>query len=153
MGETWQEKGEAPDWQRLYDRRDDWMLGATPEGVLVLAGGADVQRDRIEIDVWDWGRSQRSWLIDHVVIDGDTARPEVWSELTEFLGTTWAHAGGPQMALARMAIDSGDGMTTDAVYSWVRSVGRGQVIAINGGKSCAFPCMFRTDLRAGVGLN
>jgi phage terminase large subunit GpA-like protein len=27
------------------------------------------------------------------------------------------------MALARMAIDTGDGVTTDAVYSWVRSVG------------------------------
>jgi phage terminase large subunit GpA-like protein len=132
LGETWQEKGEAPDWQRLYDRREDWQLGMAPEGVLVLTGGADVQRDRIEIDVWGWGRNLRSWLVDHIVIEGDTARPEIWAKLTEFLNTTWPHEGGANMALARMAIDSGDGVTTDAVYSWVRSVGRGQVIAVKG---------------------
>jgi phage terminase large subunit GpA-like protein len=132
LGETWQEKGEAPDWQRLYERREDWQLGMAPEGVLVLTGGADVQRDRIEIDVWGWGRNLRSWLVDHIVIEGDTARPEIWAKLTEFLNTTWPHAGGANMALARMAIDTGDGVTTDAVYSWVRSVGRGQVLAVKG---------------------
>lgn len=132
LGETWQEKGEAPDWQRLYERRENWQLGEAPEGVLVLTGGADVQRDRIEIDVWGWGRGMRSWLVDHIVLEGDTARPEIWNDLTEFLTTTWPHAGGAHMALARMAIDTGDGVTTDAVYSWVRSVGRGQVIAIKG---------------------
>jgi phage terminase large subunit GpA-like protein len=132
LGETWQEKGEAPDWQRLYERREDWQLGMAPEGVLVLTGGADVQRDRIEIDIWGWGRNLRSWLVDHIVIEGDTARPEIWAKLTEFLNTTWPHEGGANMALARMAIDSGDGVTTDAVYSWVRSVGRGQVLAVKG---------------------
>ena len=75
LGETWQERGEAPDWQRLYERREDWQLGAAPEGVLILTAGADVQRDRIEIDVWGWGRSLESWLVDHVVLEGDTARP------------------------------------------------------------------------------
>lgn len=132
LGETWQEKGEAPDWQRLYERRENWQLGEAPEGVLVLTAGADVQRDRIEIDVWGWGRGLRSWLVDHVVIEGDTARPEIWNDLTEFLNTNWPHENGAHMALARMAIDTGDGVTTDAVYSWVRSVGRGQVIAIKG---------------------
>lgn len=132
LGETWQEKGEAPDWQRLYDRREDWHLGQAPEGVLVLTGGADVQRDRIEIDIWGWGRDLRSWLVDHVVLEGDTARPEIWSDLTEFLGESWGHASGARMSLARMAIDSGDGVTTDAVYSWVRAAGRGQVLAIKG---------------------
>lgn len=132
LGETWQEKGEAPDWQRLYDRRENWHLGQAPAGVLVLTAGADVQRDRIEIDVWGWGRNLRSWLVDHVVLEGDTARPEVWADLTEFLGETWGHESGPRMSLARLAIDSGDGVTTDAVYSWVRSAGKGQVIAVKG---------------------
>ena len=132
LGETWQEKGEAPDWQRLYDRREDWQLGVAPEGVLVLTAGADVQRDRIEIDVWGWGRNLQSWLVDHVVLEGETARPEIWHDLTEFLTTTWPHAGGAQMALARLAIDTGDGATTDAVYAWVRSVGRGRVLAVKG---------------------
>lgn len=132
LGETWQEKGEAPDWERLYERREDWKLGTVPEGALVLTAGADVQRDRLEIDVWGWGRANESWLIDHVVLDGDTAQEAVWREMTEFLGTTWEHASGQHMALARLAIDTGDGVTTGSVYSWVRSAGRGQVIAVKG---------------------
>ncbi|MBW7057534.1 phage terminase large subunit family protein [Paracoccus bogoriensis] len=132
LGETWQERGEAPDWQRLYDRREDWKLGAAPEGVLILTAGADVQRDRIEIDIWGWGRNLESWLVDHVVLDGDTARPEIWAGLTDFLRRTWPHASGVPMALARLAIDSGDGATTDAVYAWARSAGPGQVVPIKG---------------------
>lgn len=132
LGETWQEKGEAPDWQRLYERRSQRKMGSVPAGALVLTAGADVQRDRIEIDVWAWGRNLESWLVDHVVIEGDTAGAEIWKELSAFLSTTWEHDAGTRMALARLAIDSGDGATTNAVYSWVRSAGKGQVIAIKG---------------------
>ena len=41
-----------------------------PAGGLFLTAGADVQKDRIEVDVWAWGRGLESWLIDHIVIDG-----------------------------------------------------------------------------------
>ena len=132
LGETWQERGEAPDWQRLYERRELFDLGTVQEGALVLTAGADVQRDRIEVDVWGWGRDVRSWLVDHIVLEGDTARVEVWDELSKLLGETWPHAGGARMALARLAIDTGDGGTTDAVYSWVRAAGQGQVVAVKG---------------------
>lgn len=134
LGETWQERGEAPDWQRLYDRREDRLMGQVPAGGLILTAGADVQRHpgRIEIDIWAWGRNLESWLVDHVVLEGDIARPEVWADLSDFLGETWPHKSGARMALARMAIDSGDGATTDAVYAWARRVGHGQVLPIKG---------------------
>lgn len=126
LGETWQERGEAPDWQRLYERREDFALGQVPEGALMLTAGADVQRDRIEIDVWGRGRNLESWLVDHVVLEGDTAREKVWADLTDVPGETWEHAGGARMALARLAIDTGD------VYGWCRRMGHGQVIAVKG---------------------
>ncbi|SFC44857.1 phage terminase large subunit family protein [Tropicimonas isoalkanivorans] len=132
LGETWQERGEAPDWQRLYERREGWRLGMVPEGALVLTAGADVQRNRIEIDIWGWGRGMQSWLVDHIVLDGDPARQELWDDLTGLLSETWPLASGERMALARLAIDTGDGATTDAVYAWCRAMGRGQVIAIKG---------------------
>ena len=56
LGETWIETGEAPDWQRLYDRRERWAPGTVPKGGLFLTAGADIQKDRIEVDVWAWGR-------------------------------------------------------------------------------------------------
>lgn len=130
LGEVWQEKGEAPDWERIYERREDWRLGSAPDGVLVLTAGADVQRDRIEVSVWGWGRELRSWLVDHIVLEGDTGRAEVWARLTDLLGETWPHASGQRIALAKLAIDSGD--QADLVYSWARAQGRGQVLVIKG---------------------
>ena len=41
-------------------------------------GGADVQKDRIEVSVWAFGRGKESWLVEHRVLMGDTARDEVW---------------------------------------------------------------------------
>jgi phage terminase large subunit GpA-like protein len=131
LGETWQERGEAPDWQRLYERREG-RLGIVPRGGLILTAGADVQHDRIEVDVWAWGRRLESWLVDHVVLEGDTSRQEVWDRLTALLGRTWRNESGASMRLARLAVDSGDGRTTAAVYAWARRAGAGQAIAVKG---------------------
>ncbi len=132
LGLTWQEQGEAPDWQRLYDRREDYSLGTVPRGGLFITAGADVQHDRIEVDVWAWGRGLESWLVDHLVIDGDPARAEVWDKLAALLRETWPHRDGGLMGIARLAIDSGDGRTTAAVYAWARAMGHGQVMPIKG---------------------
>ena len=78
LGETWMESGEAPDWQRLYDRRETLEAGIVPAGGLFLTAGADVQKDRIEVDVWAWGRGLESWLVDHVVIEGGPGDPACW---------------------------------------------------------------------------
>ncbi|MGE0252948.1 MAG: phage terminase large subunit family protein, partial [Alphaproteobacteria bacterium] len=72
LGETWEERGEAPDWERLFERRESRVLGIAPQGVLFLTAGIDVQRDRIEASVWGWGRGKESWLVDHRVLEGDT---------------------------------------------------------------------------------
>lgn len=130
LGETWVETGEAPDWQRLADRREAWTPGTAPAGGLFLTAGADVQKDRIEVDVWAWGRGLESWLIDHLVIEGGPGDPACWQLLTDLLGHTWAHASGQQMTLARLAIDTG--YETSAVYAWSRQVGFAQVAPVKG---------------------
>jgi phage terminase large subunit GpA-like protein len=132
LGETWQERGEAPDWQRLYDRVKDHDLRIVPHGALVITAGADVQHDRIEVDVWAWGRGLESWLVDHVVLEGDTSHGGVWDRLTGLLSASWLHEGGAPMRIARLAIDSGDGRSTSQVYAWVRKFGAGVAVAIKG---------------------
>lgn len=97
LGESWVETGEAPDWQRLYDRRHDYRLGSVPAGGLLLTAGADVQRDRIEVSIWAWGRGLTSWLIDHVVIEGGPEKAHAWAALTELLGFSWPHEAGTEM--------------------------------------------------------
>jgi phage terminase large subunit GpA-like protein len=130
LGETWQERGEAPDWQRLYERREDWQIGTVPAGALFLTAGADVQKDRIEVDVWAWGRGLESWLVDHIVIDGGPERAESWRDLTALLGRAWPHANGCTIGLAKLAIDTG--YEAPAVYAWARRAGHSHVAAIKG---------------------
>ncbi|MFN4202603.1 MAG: phage terminase large subunit family protein [Tabrizicola sp.] len=130
LGETWVETGEAPDWQRLYDRRERWTSGTVPAGGLFLTAGADVQKDRIEVDVWAWGRGLESWLVDHVVIEGGPGDPACWQQLTDLLGRVWKHGRGRHMAIARLAIDTG--YETSAVYGWSRQVGFTQVAPVKG---------------------
>ena len=72
LGETWTLLGEAPDWQKLYDRREEYKIGTVPRGGLFLTAGADVQKDRIEVEVVAWGRGKESWSVDYRVLEGDT---------------------------------------------------------------------------------
>ncbi|MCF3974953.1 phage terminase large subunit family protein [Paracoccus salsus] len=130
LGETWVETGEAPDWQRLYDRRERWTSGTVPAGGLFLTAGADVQKDRIEVDVWAWGRGLESWLVDHVVIEGGPDRHDAWSELTALLDKSWPHERGAHLRIARLAIDTG--YEAPAVYSWSRAQGFAQVSPVKG---------------------
>jgi phage terminase large subunit GpA-like protein len=130
LGETWQDRGEAPDWERLYERREDWPIGTVPAGGLFLTAGADVQRDRIEVSIWAWGRGLESWFVDHVVIDGGPERAETWAKLTTLLSRTWPHANGPNLGLAKLAIDTG--YEAPEVYAWARRAGHAQVVLVKG---------------------
>ena len=130
LGETWVETGEAPDWRRLYDRRESWPAGTVPAGGLILTAGADVQKDRIEVDVWAWGRGLESWLVDHLVIDGGPETRPPGSALAGLLGRTWPHAHGAELQIARLAVDTG--YEAPAVYAWARAQGFAQVAPVKG---------------------
>ncbi|NOT87720.1 MAG: phage terminase large subunit family protein [Lysobacter sp.] len=130
LGETWVEDGEAPDWQQLLERREDYRIGSVPRGGLLLVGGADVQKDRIEVSVWAFGRGKEAWLIEHRVLMGDTAREGVWKQLAAMTGETWTHACGAQLPLARFAIDTG--FATQEAYAFVRACRDSRVMAVKG---------------------
>jgi phage terminase large subunit GpA-like protein len=151
LGETWMESGEAPDWQRLQGLKEDWRAGTVPAGGLFLTAGADVQKDRIEVDVWAWGKGLQSWLIDHIVIEGGPGDQACWQKLSDLLGRTWTHASGTPMTIARLAIDTG--YETAAVYAWARQVGFGQVAPVKGleGFNRASPVTGPTFVDATIG--
>jgi phage terminase large subunit GpA-like protein len=131
LGEDWEEEADTvPDWQRLYERRERWPHKVVPERGLFLAAGGDVQGDRIEVDVWAWGRGLESWLVEHIVIAGDTGRPEIWTEMTALVGRQWEHATGAMMSLQHLAIDTG--FSTQNVYAWARTQDRHVVLPVRG---------------------
>ncbi len=130
LGETWVEEGEAPDWQRLLERREDYKVGTIPWGGLLLVAGADVQKDRIECSVWAWGRQQQSWLIEHRVLMGDTSRDAVWKRLAEMSRETWSHASGVQFPLKALALDTG--YATQEAYAFVRGAKDARILPVKG---------------------
>ena len=130
LGETWVEEGEAPDWQRLVERREDYRIGSVPQGGLLLVGAADVQKDRIEASVWAFGRGKESWLVEHRVLMGDTARDAVWKQLADLIAANWTHASGAAMPLARFALDTG--FATQEAYAFVRACRDPRVMAVKG---------------------
>lgn len=140
LGETWIDRGEAPDWRRLYDRREPWEPGTVPAGGLFLTAGADVQRDRIEVSVWAWGRGKESWLVEHRVLPGDPFQAAVWRDLSAMLAETWRHEHGAELSVTMTAIDAGDGVTMEAVKAWARTAGPG-VMAIKGSSLALAPIL------------
>lgn len=90
-----------------------------PEGVYCLVAGADVQDDRIEIEVLGYGKLGESWSIDYAVLPGDTAlvgdahgmlpngQPTVWRLLDDYLQKRFVHECGVEMPIEMTMIDAG----------------------------------------------
>lgn len=106
LGEPWEEKGVQVDGTGLMARLEAYE--APP--VLAKTAGIDVQKDRLEITVDGWGDGEECWTLDHHILPGDTARPEVWGDLAVLLD---------DMAPDAVAIDSG--YNTSMVYAFVAS--------------------------------
>lgn len=107
LGECWAEKGEKPDWKRLYERRESWPAGMAPFGVTFLTAAVDVQGDRLEYEVAGWGPNRERWGIEYGVLQGDPAQDAVWRELWTRLDREWPHESGVPMRIKRIAVDSG----------------------------------------------
>ena len=135
LGETWKDAGEAPDWERLHNRKEDYAVNEIPDGVCFLVAGADIQEDRIEVEVVGYGRNKRSWSIDYRVFMGDTndLESEAWTGLADLVYETWETEGGAEINLKRLAVDSG--YRTQTVYNWCRQFSNKKVVPIKGSES------------------
>jgi len=130
LGEVWKQNGEAPEWERLYQRREEYVIGTVPEGVRFLTCGVDVQKDSWRYEVVGWsGREKESWSIDAGALPGDTGNEEDWAKVDELLSRTYLNAAGVAFTIRMLAVDSG--YNTNQVYAWARGhVGR--VVAVKG---------------------
>lgn len=125
LGEAWQEQGEAPDWERLYARRERYPVGVAPAEALVVTAGVDVQKDRFVYEVVGWGKDKQSWSVDAGEIYADTANDESWLKLDELLARDFGGA-----AIRMLAVDSG--FRTNTAYNWARRHPMNRVVAIKG---------------------
>lgn len=137
MGLTWEEKGDAPDWGVLFDRREKYKIGVIPKGGYVVTAGVDVQADRLELEIVAWGQKNESWSIDYRVIHGKPTEPDVWRELSNILVERIPSEDGIYRSINMMAVDTG--FCTQEVYNWIRNQGGQNVMAIKGLYSSLVP--------------
>lgn len=130
LAETFEETGEAPEHMRLYERRETYDINTCPKGVLFLTAGADVQKDRIEVEIVGWGRGKESWSIDYRVFMGETVSETPWKQLDALMNETWTLSNGQQVQIRVLAVDSG--YNTQYVYNWTRKYPKNRVLPVKG---------------------
>jgi phage terminase large subunit GpA-like protein len=132
LGETYKQKGEVPEWQRLYALREKYQHKTCFEKVAFITAGVDVQSDRLELEIVGWMKGKQSQSIDYRVIAGDTSLPDTWTKLETVLTKLSAGRWCAHAYYACMCIDTG--YNTQHVYSFCKNNlgGRQSVIPIKG---------------------
>lgn len=134
LAEVFKDIADAPEWQRLYDKREKYAPNTVPAEVGFLTAGVDVQKDRLELEIVGWCRDKRSYSIDYRVIVGDTedeGPTGPWAELGAMLvGEQWEHESGANVPLRYTAVDSG--YRTSIVYDFCRKIGMSRVAPVKG---------------------
>jgi phage terminase large subunit GpA-like protein len=105
LGEVFREEGDSIENVSLISRLETYP-DKLP--VALRTAGVDVQKDRLEITVADWGAGEEGWLHDHIILPGDTTQPQVWQELHDTL---------TDLSVKIAAIDSG--YNASQVYGFV----------------------------------
>lgn len=131
LGLPWQDRTENIDDIDLIGRVEEYELSALPTGVVVLTAGVDTQDDRIEISVYGHGLENECWHIEHVVVHGNPANPQVWVEVETMLKTRYVREDGYSLPISAAAIDSG-GHFTQEVYAFARKHSQRRWFAIKG---------------------
>jgi phage terminase large subunit GpA-like protein len=122
LGETWDETGERVTSNQLVARLEAYT-SEVPTGVGLLSCGVDIQGNRVEAAVWGVGVSDEIWLVDTVILDGDTGKDEVWRKLQDFLFTArYKTATGATLGIRTIAIDRG--YNTERVDRFVQQIRR-----------------------------
>ena len=130
LGETWEDPEGVIELETLNDNCESYGC-EVPDEVLLLTAGVDTQDDRLELEIVGWGLRNQSWGIQYKVLYGDPGEPELWGQLDEYLQRTWRKAGGEELGLSCVCIDSG-GHYTDEVYKFCKARTRRRVFPIIG---------------------
>lgn len=132
LGEVWQDRGEAPDYKRLYERREDYAIDSIPPGVAFLTCGVDVQKNRLVYEIAGWGEGRESWSVDAAEIPCDTANADDagWAQLDALLAKQWQAPDGRVLQILMMAVDAN--YNTTQVVNWCRRYPMSRVMAVIG---------------------
>jgi phage terminase large subunit GpA-like protein len=120
LGEAYDVKGDAPDHEHLFARREAFARNRIPARGLILTAGADVQKAGIYYEVIAWAPNGESWVVDADFIDGATNDHSAGAflKLAEIYDREYADAFGGRRKVDAFGVDSG--WRSTVVYQWCR---------------------------------
>lgn len=141
LGLAYEMRGDAPDHERLMERREDYRQNIVPPRGLLLVAGADVQHSGIWVEVVAYGADRQSWSVSWRFLEGDTTdhKRGAWPKLAEVYDEVFEDSFGGQRSIEAMAVDAGDGGRANQVYAWCRS--RSRAFAIKGQPGWTHPAI------------
>lgn len=92
LGLPWAEDYEKADPDAILARLEPYGQERQPGRVRSV--GIDVQKDVIEVSVYDIGVDEETWGIDHHIVPGATLTPEPWEALADLLAALRPDCGG-----------------------------------------------------------
>lgn len=141
LAETYEDETEKIEATDLMKNREEYSQ--PPSTVLVITAGADVQQDRVEIEVTGWGDGEESWGLGYFTVPGSPFEESTWMKVDEVLTQKWTRADGAVLGIKAALVDTGG---TEGAQSWQSQVlrytkprfGR-SVIACKGGSRPGSP--------------
>ena len=124
---------DAPDLSDHLANLEPRITDKLPNTALVLTAACDVQRDRLEVMVVAWYKLVCT-IVDRYHIIGNPANihDPCWKELSTLYTRRWTHDVRGSIGIRCLAIDSGDGFSTNAVYYWARRQPINRVMIVKG---------------------
>ena len=125
FAETWKEHAEQADPDSLITFAESYDRDSLPDDILMQTVGADVQKDRVEVQRVGWAYGGIPFIIAHDVFYGNPMESEVWAEVDQFLKKSLGGQG-----VAQAFIDSR--YLTQYVYKFTKPRHGRRVFPING---------------------
>ena len=144
LGESYEVAGVKIEAADLYARnRTDYDPEVIPAPASLIAIGADVQHNRIELETvavsGEPDHLYETWSMRYDVLYGDPKKRQIWADLDDLLLLEHPHANGAKLRAHVVCIDSG--AFTNEVYTFAkRRFGR-RVYAIKGRGGAGHPAI------------
>jgi phage terminase large subunit GpA-like protein len=94
-------------WQELREVAEEYPLGEVPEGGLMITGGVDVQKNRLELQLVAWGYGMEGWSFCHEQFIGSTAdvNGPAWTNLLSF-ARRYFKILGTEVRITKIGVDA-----------------------------------------------
>lgn len=156
LGLPFQYRGDAPDHEKLMERREaHLMAGQIPADALLLTAMADVQMRGIWLEIVAWTRDGRSYTVDARYLAGDTDTPDSLAFdglLRQTLDRRFPDAFGGHRRIDALGVDTG--YRSHVCYQWVRAhqtmhpdTGQDVVFALKGDEGWGKPAISMPTLQ------